>query len=98
MRRKFTSPQLGRRTLLVWPAVLLWIGSASINAGLTQSSSPAPTSSQLPHRATLDKFCVACHNARLRTAALELDLVDIDHPEQNAAVWEKVLHKLRTLE
>ncbi len=43
----------------------------------------------------LDRFCVTCHNATLRTAGLQLDTADIDHPGDNAAVWEKVLHKLR---
>jgi hypothetical protein len=43
----------------------------------------------------VDKFCVTCHNARLRTADLQLDAVDVDNPSANAAVWEKVLRKLR---
>ena len=59
---------------------------------------PAPSSPSATHRATLDKFCVTCHNARLRTAALQLDTEDVDHPETNPAVWEKVLHKLRARE
>jgi Protein of unknown function (DUF1592)/Protein of unknown function (DUF1588)/Protein of unknown function (DUF1587)/Protein of unknown function (DUF1585)/Protein of unknown function (DUF1595)/Planctomycete cytochrome C len=46
----------------------------------------------------LNTFCVTCHNARLRTAGLQLDTADVDHPESNPAVWEKVLHKLRTRE
>ena len=50
------------------------------------------------HRATLDKYCVTCHNARLRTASLLLDEADVDHPDANAAIWEKVLHKLRARE
>jgi len=53
---------------------------------------------QSPQRAVLDRFCVTCHNARLHTAGLQLDTADVDHPEGNAAVWEKVLHKLRTRE
>ena len=55
---------------------------------------PSPS----PHRAVLDRFCVSCHNARLRTAGLQLDTADVDHPEGNAAVWEKVSHKLRARE
>src|SRR5207244_2353923 len=51
-----------------------------------------------PQRAVLDKFCVTCHNARLRTAGLQLDTADVDHPEVDPAVWEKVLHKLRARE
>jgi uncharacterized protein DUF1592/uncharacterized protein DUF1588/uncharacterized protein DUF1587/uncharacterized protein DUF1585/uncharacterized protein DUF1595/cytochrome c len=70
-------------TLLVWMAVLL------------VQSPPPDESSQ---RAMLNKFCVTCHNARLRTAGLQLDTADVDHPGSNPAVWEKVLHKLRTRE
>jgi len=51
-----------------------------------------------PHRAVLDRYCVTCHNARLRTAALQLDTADVANPAGSAAVWEKVLHKLRTRE
>ena len=74
-----------------------------VNAGVqTPSLAPSHAASPLPpslsHRATLDKFCVTCHNARLRTAALQLDTADVDHPETNPAVWEKVLHKLRARE
>jgi hypothetical protein len=46
----------------------------------------------------LDRFCVTCHNTTLRTAGLQLDTADVDHPGNNAAVWEKVLHKLRARE
>src|SRR6266446_2060402 len=87
-------------------AVLLWLGSVvmspyvSMKAAGMQSPSLAPARppSPSPHRAVLDGFCVSCHNARLRTAGLQLDTADVDHPQGNAAVWEKVLHKLRTRE
>jgi len=46
----------------------------------------------------LDRFCVTCHNTTLRTAGLQLDTADVDHPGNNAAVWEKVVHKLRARE
>ena len=62
------------------------------------SLAPALPPSPLLRRAVLDRFCVSCHNARLRTAGLQLDTADVDHPEGNPAVWEKVLHKLRARE
>ena len=31
-----------------------------------------------PDRALLDRYCVTCHNARLKTAGLTLDDIDID--------------------
>ena len=58
-----------------------------------QSGAPAEAAST---RATLDRYCVACHNARTLAAGLALDGVDPAHVADDAAVWEKVLRKLRT--
>ena len=45
-------------------------------------------------RAMLDKYCVTCHNQRLRTASLTLDTMNLDKVADNAETWEKVLRKL----
>ncbi|PYS54648.1 MAG: hypothetical protein DMG13_07475, partial [Acidobacteria bacterium] len=87
--------------MLVCMAVLLTVGGSVLPSGSSYIKaaglqSPAPSAS--PERAVLNKFCVTCHNARLRTAGLQLDTADVDHPGGDAAVWEKVLHKLRTRE
>ena len=47
-------------------------------------------------RALLDRYCVSCHNSRLRTAGLALDTVDVARVGDAAEVWEKVAVKLRT--
>src|SRR5947207_4659979 len=47
------------------------------------------------NRAMLDKYCVTCHNQRLKTAGLTLDNVDLAHPAAGAEVWEKVIRKVR---
>src|SRR5262245_15719782 len=49
-------------------------------------------------RALFDKYCVTCHNQRRKTAGLMLDTMDLDHVGDHAAVWEKVVQKLRTHE
>ena len=49
-----------------------------------------------PHRAVLDRYCVTCHNERLLTAGLALDTANIEQVAEGAAVWEKVVTKLRT--
>ncbi len=41
------------------------------------------------------RYCVTCHNARLKTANLELDRLDFAHLGDNAEVAEKVVRKLR---
>ncbi len=46
-------------------------------------------------QAMLDRYCVACHNDRLRTAELSLAGVDAEHPEADPELWEKVVAKLR---
>ena len=49
-------------------------------------------------RAVLDRYCVTCHNDRLRTGGLSLGTgaVDAADPSRHADVWEKVIAKLRT--
>jgi mono/diheme cytochrome c family protein len=46
--------------------------------------------------ATLQKYCVTCHNDRLKTGGLTLVKLDIEHPSTSAETWEKVIRKLRT--
>src|SRR6185295_16908569 len=45
--------------------------------------------------ATVNRYCVTCHNARLKTAKLELDELDLTHPEKDALAWERAIRKLR---
>jgi cytochrome c5 len=60
--------------------------------------SPPQTPSDAAARAVLDKYCVTCHNARLKTAGLLLDRMDAAHVGDAAETWEKVARKLRTHE
>lgn len=46
-------------------------------------------------RATLDRYCVGCHNQQRKTASLALDTLDVAHTAQATATWEKVVRKLR---
>jgi len=48
-----------------------------------------------PNRALLDKYCVTCHNQRLKTAGLMLDKMDVEHVAAGAEVWEKVVRKVK---
>ena len=64
------------------------IASGAAAAPGTQVTSPHPEQ-------IVAKYCVTCHNQRLRTAGLALDGVDIARPAANAEVWERVIDKLR---
>src|SRR5687768_786459 len=59
---------------------------------------PAPASGALSSeqaRALLDKYCVSCHNDRLKTQNLSLQGLDLANVADHAEVWEKVIRKLR---
>src|SRR5579862_2449818 len=53
-------------------------------------------SSGLSQREILDKYCVTCHNQRLKTGSLALDTLDVGKFPAQAEVWEKVILKLRS--
>ena len=57
---------------------------------------PAAVPAVSPQRALLDKYCVTCHNDRVRAASLVMtsDKVDVDHVAVNAELWEKVARKV----
>jgi mono/diheme cytochrome c family protein len=59
------------------------------------AASPAPSVNVAAPRAVLDKYCVGCHNARLHTAGLALDELDLSRLADHAAIAEKVALKLR---
>ncbi len=53
-------------------------------------------SSGLSPREVLDKYCVTCHNQRLKTGGLALDNLDLGKVPAQAEIWEKVAGKLRS--
>ena len=63
--------------------------------GVAQQATPSASSS----RQLLDRYCVTCHNARLETAGLSLEQIDVANVGSDtggAEIWEKVVRKLRT--
>jgi hypothetical protein len=54
----------------------------------------APRAAAQPS-AVINRYCVTCHNQRLKTAKLEFDKLDLTHPEKDALAWERAIRKLR---
>ena len=48
-----------------------------------------------PNQALVNRYCVTCPNQRLKTAKLELDQLDLAHPEKDGLVWERANRKRR---
>jgi hypothetical protein len=88
---------MNRRALLV--AVIVWIGIVAWvqpqAAGLQQPARVAAAGAVPPARAVLDRYCVTCHNARLRTAGLALDTLNPGDVAGNPQIWEKVIRKVK---
>ena len=87
---------------LVFAGCAWLLASASpVLTGAGQSAAgapPAPQNAAAPVRATLDRYCVSCHNDRLRTGGLTLASLDPVRVIGHADVWERVVRKLRTRE
>ena len=89
---------MGCRRFLVCAAVAFLTAASWQLAGEAisgqQTSLPA-TPAVSANRAVLNKYCVTCHNARLKTADLLLDEADVDQPALQTEIWEEVVRKLR---
>ncbi len=82
--------------------VCLQVQTSAQQAGRQPVASPPSSSAAgvLPAasspRRLLDRYCVTCHNERLKTADLRLDRIDVANPGADAEVWEKVVRKVHT--
>ena len=66
----------------------------------TQSAQPRPQRSGSPPAnidagAVLARYCVTCHNERLKTGGLVIDPAQATNPSIDPERWEKVVRKLR---
>ena len=88
----------GRRNTLALACTALalavaWAGGA--RPALAGESAGQPEASGGWQRELLDRYCVTCHNGRMRTAGLALDEHDVAAVGAAPAVWETVVRKLR---
>ena len=97
-----TVPVFGLGGLAVTLFLCLQVQASAQQAGRQQVPSPASPSATgavtpaSSHRRVLDRYCVTCHNERVKTGDLLLDRVDVANPGANAEVWEKVMRKVHT--
>jgi cytochrome c5 len=59
-------------------------------------AAPSAAATTTPARELVTKYCVSCHNQKLKTANLMLDNADAGHVSNSAETWEKVIVKLRS--
>ena len=91
-------PQLLRTTLVLSALAAAGLAGQPAAPAHAAGQSPAPAAANAtpaPSRALLDRYCVSCHNERLRTAGLLLDQVDLERVGAHAETLELVVRKLR---
>ena len=67
-----------------------WVNARAVPSA-TPSQSPAPAS--LPASEVLQKYCVTCHNGRLKTAGLQIDSLDVRSRGRRRAAVGKDRHE-----
>jgi mono/diheme cytochrome c family protein len=84
-----------KRTSFAAAALLFVAGLAQV-----ETQSPAPVSRRpqpsTGAQAVVDRYCVTCHNPRMRAGGLTLDALDVSDAHRDPQTWEKVVRKVRT--
>ena len=70
-------------------AVAALLPAAAQQAPNSASADPAA------HRTTLQLYCIGCHSGPTPFAGLNLEPLDFAKLEDNGAIWEKMIRKLR---
>jgi hypothetical protein len=87
---------LSTRTLFLASLAFAAFGDRNGLRAVTPDRTPvSPPRGALQYRDVLDRYCVTCHNKRLRTAGLELETPDLSQIADHPDLWEKVVRKLR---
>src|ERR1700686_2446630 len=73
-------------------SLLAALAAYALVAAPQQAGKQAPAD---PNRALVNRYCVTCHNSKLKTANLAFDVIDLTHPEKDALTWERAIRKLR---
>ena len=82
--------------LVAMTAGAVAFAACALIAAPPQSTAPKQTpGTAASSKALVDRYCIGCHNQKLKTAKLELDVIDIAHPEKDALTWERAIRKLR---
>src|SRR2546428_6924716 len=92
------SARARRRLALLALVGVCLAGARYLNARALQTAAPAVSFATPSPSAgnIINRYCITCHNGRLKTAGLELDSLGAHPVADNAEQWEKVVTKLRT--
>lgn len=99
MTRRLTGMLVGACAILV---VTLGVAGSAQQSPTTakpaseRTPSTSTTSTAAAHQALIGKYCVTCHNDRLKSGGLVLSALDVSAPSKHSEAWERVIRKLET--
>ena len=76
--------------------LVIVIARTSVETQGQPAAAARPASAGSAEATFLNQYCITCHNQRLKTASLSLDLLDLSKVGADAETWEKVVKKIRT--
>lgn len=76
--------------------VISLAGVLALYVGASSQAQRVTTTTHAAQQELIADYCVSCHNQRTKTADISLEGLDYDRVASQAAVWEKVLRKIRT--
>ena len=84
----------GIKRLTAWVAALG--GFLGASAWTQAQVAVAPQDARQTSSATLQQYCLTCHNSTLKTAGVVIDPPTVAQPAANAELWERVIRQLRS--
>ena len=76
--------------------LLLFVLIATFFISSERQPAQAVTANISAYQALLEEHCAGCHNQKAKTADISVEGLDFNNVSKHAAVWEKVLRKVRT--
>ncbi|HTB11493.1 MAG TPA: DUF1592 domain-containing protein [Bryobacteraceae bacterium] len=80
---------------MLFVALAVCLGIAA-PLGYAQSSAPTVQTASAANQALIQRYCVGCHNNKLKTAGVTLQGLDLTSVASNGELLEKVLRKIKT--
>jgi mono/diheme cytochrome c family protein len=82
-------------TIFAAAALLVFVGLTTVetqnSTSTGRASQPAPGA-----QGTIDRYCVTCHNSRMKAGGLVLDGLAVANAAGEPQTWEKAIRKVRT--
>jgi mono/diheme cytochrome c family protein len=70
------------------------VGSTVPHAAAPQQPAASASPANAQYQALMTRYCVNCHNDRLKTGSLSLEKIDLGNLPSHSEVWEKVIRKV----